>query len=218
MCSSTSRATPTSATRASSTCGAGGPAKPRYECAWAHDRDAEKAALERFVDRVVRAPRSSIPACTSSTTRRTSCRSCGRCRSSTPRARQEVDELLRGEVLVDLYAVVRQGMQVGEESYSLKKLERHHGFVRLEKRVREGGGSIVAYETWLETGDDELLEAIRAYNEEDCRSTLSLRDWLLGEMRPQAEAEFGVDFDDYARARARRGARRRRHGCPTSWR
>ena len=101
-------------------------------------------------------------------------------------------------MLVDLYAVVRQGMQVGEESYSLKKLERHHGFVRLEKRVREGGGSIVAYETWLETGDDELLEAIRAYNEEDCRSTLSLRDWLLDPMRPEAEAEFGVDFDDCA--------------------
>ena len=59
----------------------------------------------------------------------------------------EVDDLLRDEVLIDLYAVVRQGLQVGEDSYSLKKLERHHGFVRLEKRVREGGGSIVAYES-----------------------------------------------------------------------
>ena len=108
----------------------------------------------------------------------------------------EVDDLLRGEVLVDLYGVVRQGMQVGEESYSLKKLERHHGFTRLEKRVREGGGSIVAYETWLETGDDELLDAIRAYNEEDCTSTLSLRDWLLTTMRPEAAAEYGVDFED----------------------
>ena len=41
---------------------------------------------------------------------------------------EEVDDLLRHDVLVDLYAVVRQGLQVGEESYSLKKLERHHGF------------------------------------------------------------------------------------------
>ena len=65
----------------------------------------------------------------------------------------EVDDLLRDDVLVDLYAVVRQGLQVGEESYSLKKLERHHGFRRLETTVREGGGSIIAYETWLETGD-----------------------------------------------------------------
>ena len=113
-------------------------------------------------------------------------------------------------MLVDLYAVVRQALQVGEESYSLKKLERHHGFVRLEKRVREGGGSIVAYETWLETGDDELLEAIRAYNEEDCRSTLSLRDWLLDDDAPGG------------RGRVRRRLRRLRepepeeeHGPPT---
>ena len=62
--------------------------------------------------------------------------------------------------------------------------------------MREGGGSIVAYETWLETGDDELLEAIRAYNEEDCRSTLSLRDWLLD--------------DDAARGRGRVRRRLRR--------
>ncbi|MBA3329037.1 MAG: ribonuclease H-like domain-containing protein, partial [Solirubrobacterales bacterium] len=108
----------------------------------------------------------------------------------------EVDDLLRDDVLVDLYAVVRQGLQVGEDSYSLKKLERHHDFIRLEKRVREGGGSIITYETWLETGDDELLEAIRAYNEDDCTSTLSLRDWLLNTMRPAAEAQFSVDFDD----------------------
>jgi uncharacterized protein len=108
----------------------------------------------------------------------------------------EVDDLLRNGALVDLYAVVRQAMQVGEESYSLKKLERHHGFVRLEKTVREGGGSIVAYEQWLATGDPALLEAIRAYNEEDCRSTLALRDWIQTQMRPEAARDFGVDFAD----------------------
>jgi hypothetical protein len=112
----------------------------------------------------------------------------------------EVDDLLRDEVLVDLYAVVRQGLQVGEDSYSLKRLERHHDFVRLEKGVREGGGSIIAYETWLETADDGLLESIRAYNEEDCTSTLSLRDWLLGTMRPAAEAQFDVAFSDLREA------------------
>ena len=110
-------------------------------------------------------------------------------------------------MLVDLYAVVRQGMQVGEESYSLKKLERHHGFVRLEKRVREGGGSIVAYETWLETGDDELLEAIRAYNEEDCRSTLSLRDWLLDDDAARGRGGVRRRLRRAPRTRARGGAR-----------
>src|SRR5436190_14296722 len=120
-----------------------------------------------------------------------------RCLSVTYATREaEVDDLLRHGALVDLYAVVRQGMQVGEESYSLKRLERHHGFQRLERSVREGGGSIVAYENWLESGDAQILESIRAYNEEDCRSTLSLRDWLLGKIAPEAESKFGLSLRD----------------------
>jgi predicted RecB family nuclease len=168
-----------------------------YEYVWAHDEAAEKAALERFVDVVV-ARRRRFPGMKvfhyapheKSKLQSLALRYATR--------EDVIDQLLREEVLVDLYAVVRQGLQVGEESYSLKKLERHHGFRRLETSVREGGGSIVAYEQWLEHGDDELLEAIRTYNEEDCRSTLALRDWLAGTMRTEAEEEFGVDFAELA--------------------
>lgn len=167
-----------------------------YECLWAHDADAEKAAFERFIDRVgeIRAQHPDMHVFHYAPHELSKLRSLSVLYATREEA---VDELLRADVLVDLYAVVRQAMQIGEESYSLKKFERHHGFERLEKRVREGGGSIVAYENWLETGDAELLDAIRAYNEEDCRSTLALRDWLLTAMRPEAEAELGVDFDDY---------------------
>jgi uncharacterized protein len=165
-----------------------------YEHVWAHDADAEKAAFERFVDRVgeLRARSPGMHVYHYAPHERSKLRSLSIAYAT---REDEVDEMLRGEVLVDLYAVVRQALQVGEESYSLKQLERHHGFERLGRRVREGGGSIVAYETWLESGDGDLLEAIRAYNEEDCRSTSSLRDWLGGAMRPEAAARFGVDFD-----------------------
>lgn len=167
-----------------------------YECAWAHDLDAEKAAFQQFIDRVVERRREhpAMHVFHYAPHERSKLRSLS-VKYATREA--EVDDLLRDDVLIDLYAVVRQGLQVGEDSYSLKKLERHHDFVRLEKRVREGGGSIIAYETWLETADHELLEAIRAYNEEDCTSTLSLRDWLFESMRPAAEAQFGVNFDDF---------------------
>jgi uncharacterized protein len=166
-----------------------------YEHVWAHDADAEKDALERFVDLVV-ARRAAHPDLhvfhyaphEASKLKTLALKYATR--------EEEVDALLREGVLVDLYAVVRQALQVGEESYSIKRLERHHGFVRHEKTVREGGGSIIAYETWLEHSDDTLLEAIRAYNEEDCRSTAALRDWLLDTMRPEAAAELGVDFAD----------------------
>ena len=167
----------------------------RYECVWAHDKAAEKTALESFVDAVcaLRAEHTGMHVFHYAPHEASKLRSLS-VEHATREA--EVDDLLRHDVLVDLYAVVRQGLQVGEESYSLKKLERHHGFRRLETTVREGGGSIIAYETWLETGAVELLEAIRAYNAEDCRSTLSLRDWLLGDLRPEAELEFGLDFRD----------------------
>jgi predicted RecB family nuclease len=169
-----------------------------YECVWAHDIEAEKLAFERFVDRVVelRAVHPELHVFHYAAHERSKLRSLA---AHYATREEEVDALLRDEVLVDLYAVVRQGMQVGEEDYSLKKLERHHQFVRLEKRVREGGGSIVAYEAWLDSGDQELLEAIRAYNEEDCRSTASLRDWICDRMRPEAAGEFGVDFDELAK-------------------
>jgi predicted RecB family nuclease len=164
-----------------------------YECIWAQDKMTEKAALERFVDTVcaVRSRHPDMHVFHYAPHEASKLRSL----SVEHATREErVDDLLRHDVLIDLYSVVRQGFQVGEESYSLKKLERHHAFRRLETTVREGGGSIVTYETWLQTGEPNLLEAIRAYNEEDCRSTLSLRDWLEDEMRPEAERQFAVDF------------------------
>ena len=92
----------------------------------------------------------------------------------------EVDRLLRANVLVDLYTVVRQGLQVSKESYSLKKLE---GFYRGQVRpagetVSDAGASILAFEEWLATGEQRLLDEIEEYNRDDCVSTAQLRDWL----------------------------------------
>jgi len=53
--------------------------------------------------------------------------------------------------------------------------------------VTEAGASIVYYERWREGGDEGLLEQIRAYNEDDCRSTQVLRDWLLRLRPPESQ-------------------------------
>ena len=92
----------------------------------------------------------------------------------------EVDELLRRKVFVDLYAVVRQAMRIGKESYSLKEVEALYPFER-DAEVTEAGGSILAYQEYLATRDAAKLDAIADYNADDCRSTLGLRDWLLAE-------------------------------------
>ncbi|MPQ96631.1 TM0106 family RecB-like putative nuclease [Modestobacter sp. I12A-02628] len=92
----------------------------------------------------------------------------------------EVDRLLRGDVLVDLYAVVRQGLLLSKESYSLKKVEDHYrGHTRpVAETVSDAGASIIAFETWLATREQRLLDEIETYNRDDCLSTMQLRDWL----------------------------------------
>ena len=131
----------------------------------------------------------------------------------------ELDHLLRNEVLVDLYAVVRQGLRISQPSYSIKKVEAFYMEER-DTEVAEGGDSIIAFEEFLETGDRSLLEAIERYNDDDCRST-----WLLQRLaaRPPRRGDGGLR---HARSRGSRhpspgsrtprSTRRRRRCAPAS--
>jgi uncharacterized protein len=91
---------------------------------------------------------------------------------------EAVDELLRWKVFVNLHTVVRQGLRAGLPSYSLKEVEALAAFVR-RADLKNGTRAVLAYERWMQTGDNALLAAIAAYNDEDCRATLALRDWLI---------------------------------------
>ncbi|MDQ3518994.1 MAG: TM0106 family RecB-like putative nuclease [Gemmatimonadota bacterium] len=99
----------------------------------------------------------------------------------------QVDDLLRDRKLVDLYKVVREAIQTSEPRYSLKNLETFFAPERTQA-IKEGGDSIVAFETWLEVRDQKILDEIREYNKFDCESTRLCRDWLLT-LRP-AESEW----------------------------
>ncbi len=97
---------------------------------------------------------------------------------------EDVDRLLRGRVLVDLYRVVRQGIRASVESYSIKRLEPLYG-LRRDVALKDAGSSIVEFETWLGRGataeglvGDAILREIEGYNRDDVLSTWRLRDWL----------------------------------------
>jgi uncharacterized protein len=100
----------------------------------------------------------------------------------------ELDQLLRHDVFVDLYTVVRQGMVIGTPSYSLKDIEHLYMPPRTED-VSSAGGSVIAYQKWLDSGEPEawqespILAAIRDYNRVDCESMVPLRAWLLERQR-----------------------------------
>jgi len=104
----------------------------------------------------------------------------------------EVDELLRNNVFVDLYKVVKGCLLLGEPRYSIKNVE-HLYRERRTTVLANGGDSVVAYEAWrtqfaldhpgISPARDawrqyESLANIRAYNKDDCDSTQELADWL----------------------------------------
>jgi uncharacterized protein len=112
----------------------------------------------------------------------------------------EVDELLRHHKLVDLYAVVREAVRVGEPSYSIKAIERFYRAARTGA-VQNAGASVVFYERWKTTGDPADLKAIEDYNRDDVQSTYELREWLNA-IRPKA-ASSGINGIDLASGRDR---------------
>ena len=109
----------------------------------------------------------------------------------------ELDQLLRRHVFVDIHQAVRQAMRIGLESYGLKKVETLPGFVRTAE-VGRGADAVLEYEYYLASRDEQHLRAIESYNDEDCRSTVAVFDWLRG------QAPAGVDV---ARAGGRGGGR-----------
>ncbi len=164
-----------------------------YRELWAHDDPSERKAFETWVDWLTDRLREhpDLHVYHYGAYEKTALR---RLMSRYGTREAEIDHLLRQEVLVDLYAVVRQALRVGEERYSIKNLERFYGFAR-DAEVTEAGGSILAYQEYLESRDESKLEAIAAYNADDCRSTLALLDWLH-DLRAEAAEEFGEVLPD----------------------
>lgn len=91
----------------------------------------------------------------------------------------EVDTILRNDLLVDLYPVVKGSLIVGTDSYSLKRIEKLYLEEARQEAVTTALGSVESFEAWLGNGDPSLLEEIERYNEMDVRSTAKLRDFLL---------------------------------------
>lgn len=95
-----------------------------------------------------------------------------------------LDRLLRERRFVDLFSVVRGALIGSEANYSIKSMEAFYDRKR-DGEVKTAGGSVVAYERWRETGEQQILDEIEDYNRIDCISTQELRDWLVS-IRPSA--------------------------------
>ncbi|MCW2288215.1 uncharacterized protein EDF60_0856 [Leucobacter luti] len=170
----------------------------RFTALWAHDLDAEKAALVKFLAFVAER-RQQFPGMKIyhyAAYERTHLLSIA-ARHGVGEA--AVDALLRDQVLIDLYPIVRRALLVGSRSYSIKKLEPLYmgSELRAEDGVTTAAQSVTEYadateqladpSAELQLAGQRRLDAIADYNRYDCVSTLRLRDWLLG-----IAAEHGV--------------------------
>lgn len=111
---------------------------------------------------------------------------------------EEVDQLLRTGVFVDLYSIVRKAFRFSTDSMSIKYVEQ----IYQGRRVKEEGvttavDSVIEFEkaaAYLALGDEGrfefTLKKIREYNKVDCDSTKKLDEWL----REQATL-YGIDLE-----------------------
>jgi predicted RecB family nuclease len=153
---------------------------------WAHDRASERKALVDFLA-MVRKRRKRYPKMHiyhyAAYEKTALLRLAGRYGVG----EDEVDDLLRSGVLVDLFPLVRKSIRVGTENYSLKSLEPlYMGSELRTGDVTTATESITMYARYCELRADgrsdeaaNVLKEIQDYNRYDCRSTQRLRDWLI---------------------------------------
>ncbi len=160
--------------------------KDRFHAFWAHDRNAEKVAFEQFMDfvtdRIASHPQAHVYHYASY--EETALKRLAMYHGT---REKEVDDLLRGDRLVDLYKVVAESIRTSEPRYSIKNMEAFYLPGGRQGEVKTAGDSIVIYERWRQLGGDPLLQEIADYNEIDCRSTRLCRDWLLSLRPPGTE-------------------------------
>jgi len=168
--------------------------QPTFRTWWAHSRADEKVAFEGFIDFVMDRWRADP----TMHVYHYAAYERGRIGMLATRhgtREVEIDRILRGELFVDLYAAVRQGLRIGVRSYSIKKLESLYALERVVP-LQDAGSSVVAYEKYLHSAssgapDQAILDAIGDYNRDDCRSNAELRAWLE-DRRGELAARLGA--------------------------
>lgn len=148
-----------------------------YQCFWAHNHEEEERSLVDLMLFLFKHFKKHTQACIYhygsyevNALKRLSSRY-GRCEAI-------LDDFLRRLRFVDLYRIVCETVRTSQPGYSLKDMEVFYMDKRSDS-VKTAGESIIEYEHWRQSGQGELLEQIRAYNETDCVSMIHLREWLL---------------------------------------
>jgi uncharacterized protein len=149
----------------------------KFRAFWAHDPSEEAAATGQLIESIAER-RESFPDMHVYHYNHTERSALERLTADHGVGEAALAALVETGAFVDLYPIVRNALQVGTESYGLKDLERITGYVRGHE-IDQGSGAVVEYEKFMADHGPDHLHRIAAYNEDDVRSTLALRDWLV---------------------------------------
>ncbi|GJQ60898.1 MAG: TM0106 family RecB-like putative nuclease [Candidatus Scalindua sp. AMX11] len=154
---------------------------PQYKNHWAFTRDDEKKTFEEFVGFVTER-RKQFPDMHVYHFAPYEPSALKRLMGRYASMENEVDNLLRGLVFVDLLSVVRNAMYASVESYSIKKLEPFYGFTR-KTPLHDANVALTKLTSCLQlndlkTIDDATKSVVEQYNSDDCLSAFELRNWL----------------------------------------
>lgn len=164
---------------------------------WAHDHQQERLAFENFIHWVY-ARWQQDPTMHIYHYANYEIAACKRLMGRYGVCEEEVDQLLRNNVFIDLYKIVKSGLRIGEPRYSIKNVEHLYRGKR-DTEVGTGGDSVAVYDAWRESPDGEtwqsskILHDIRDYNIDDCNSTQELVDWLRAEQQKHQITYEGSD-------------------------
>jgi predicted RecB family nuclease len=171
--------------------------KLRYEKRWAFNAEQEKRGFEWFVDAVT-TRRKEYPAMHVYHFGVYEPAAFKRLMGLYATREEEIDNMLRAALFVDLHTVFKQALRASVEEYSLKKLEAFCGFQRTVQ-PEESRAAMRYIEHRLELGrvDEEVpenfREAMEGYNRDDCFATAALRDWLERERAKRLSAGYAVE-------------------------
>lgn len=151
---------------------------------WAHDRQQESVAFEKFVkfayQRMQQNPGAHIYHYA-----QYEVTALNRLATRHGVMEAEVDWLIAEGKLIDLFKVVKGSIMVSQPGYSIKKLEPLYGFGR-DGEVENAGESLSEYDYYRQLTEldppqaEVVLKNIGDYNQDDCVSTLGLYQWLSG--------------------------------------
>ena len=96
-------------------------------------------------------------------------------------AESELDQIFTNENVIDLYEVVMKKTDWPLGSYGIKAIAQYLNFSWRDE-TPSGALSIQWYNDYLATRDEKYLTRVLEYNEDDCRATMVVKDYLKQRM------------------------------------